>query len=132
VENESVMCCLFVCILLNLLRTVLVALHRALFAGSVSIIDLFAVIVTIGNNLLPYSYSRVQLWLWCFDIVRVFLNANELVLVDGARVVRFLTEGRMSMTKSGLACAIVFSCLRCIELCIFLCRLVLFVSTLAD
>ena len=38
----------------------------------------------------------------------------------------------MSMTKSGVAC--VFSCLgllRCIELCVFLCRLVLFVSTLA-
>jgi len=43
----------------------------------------------------------------------------------------------MGMTKSGLACvycvySIVFSCSglsSCIELCIFLCRLVLFVNT---
>jgi len=68
----------------------------------------------------------------CASVFECVYSPNELVLVDGARVVRFLTEGRMSMTKSGLACAIVFSCLRCIELCIFLCRLVLFVSTLAD
>ena len=40
----------------------------------------------------------------------------------------------MSMTISGYFVLIVFSCLgllRCIELCIFLCRLVLFASTLA-
>jgi len=42
------------------------------------------------------------------------------------------TDGRMSMTKSGLACVIVFSCLgvlNCIEFCIFL--WFFFVSTLA-
>ena len=47
---------------------------------------------------------------------------------------RLLTEGRMSMTKSGLACVycVYYVYLfRFIELCIFLCRLVLFVSTLA-
>jgi len=48
---------------------------------------------------------------------------------------RFLTEGRISMTKSGhQVCFFVFNCLGLlsfIELCIFLCRLVLFVSTLA-
>ena len=49
---------------------------------------------------------------------------------------RFLTEGRMStgITKQGYFMFIVFSCsglLSCIELCIFLCHLVLFVSTLA-
>ena len=38
------------------------------------------------------------------------------------------TDGRMSMTKSGLACVIVFSLLNCIEFCIFLCRLVFFSS----
>ena len=49
---------------------------------------------------------------------------------------RFLTEHRRSNTKSGLVFVIVFivfSCLgllSCIKLCIFLCRLVLFVSTL--
>jgi len=48
-----------------------------------------------------------------------------------------MSEG-MSMIKLGLACvycvSFVFSCLgllSCIELCIFRCRLVLFVSTLA-
>jgi len=45
---------------------------------------------------------------------------------------RFLTEGRMSMTKSGLPCVILFSCVGLLsytELCIFLSFV--FVSTLA-
>ena len=44
-----------------------------------------------------------------------------------------MSEGRVSMTKSGLACVYCFSCLgllSCIELCI-LCRVVLFASTIA-
>ena len=47
---------------------------------------------------------------------------------------RFPTEGRRSMTRSGLACVycvLLFSLVSCNELCIFLCRLLLFVSTLA-
>jgi len=50
---------------------------------------------------------------------------------------RVQTKGHMSMTKSGLASAIVFFVLNClglfsyIELCIFLCHLVVFVSTSA-
>jgi len=38
----------------------------------------------------------------------------------------------MSLTKSGLACVSCLGLLSCIKLCIFLCRLVLFVSTLAE
>jgi len=47
---------------------------------------------------------------------------------------QFLTVGHMSMTKSGLACVLCVYCVclfSFIELYIFLCCLVLFVSTLA-
>jgi len=88
--------------------------------------------------------------LWYVLVLEVELRADGLVIVNWCLFVRriairhsrkgpprFLTEGRMSMTKSGLLVfivSIVFSCLGLlsyIELCIFLCRLVLFVTTLA-
>ena len=80
---------------------------------------------TWGNGLWLQSlcWLSSNLDWYCLRLYRIFYSPP-----------RFLTEGRKSITKQGYLMFIVFSCsglLSCIELCIFLCHLVLFVSTLA-